>query len=112
MDRVHTHEANPAEAKALWEDQFMPEETPVTRLQAAVAAKDAAEEKAREIRDQGAAVFAEAVVLALTQDGMKPKEVADATGVSYETIRRIARAAEVERLREPTVTSRRKAQES
>ncbi|MER6976022.1 hypothetical protein [Streptomyces carpinensis] len=89
----------------------MPEETPLTRLQAAAAAKKAAEDEAQKIRDKGAAQFAEAVVYALTHDGMKPKEVADATGVHYETIRRIARAADVERLREPTVTSRRKAEE-
>lgn len=85
----------------------------MTRLQAAVAAKQAAEEEAKKaaqaIRAPAAEAFADAVVTALVHDGMKPKEVADATGVSYETIRRIARTRNVERLREPTVTSRRKA---
>ncbi|MFJ6561990.1 hypothetical protein ACIQMV_19440 [Streptomyces sp. NPDC091412] len=89
----------------------MPEETPVTRLEEAVAAKEAAERRADAIRKEGAETFAKAVVRALVEDGMKPKEVAAATDVSYETIRRIARAADVERLREPTVTSRRKANE-
>lgn len=87
----------------------MPEETPVTRLKEAVAAKEALERKANEIRSNASAVFAAAVVVALVDDGMKPKEVAEATGVSYETIRRIARDHKVDRLREPTVTSRRKA---
>ncbi|MFP8944749.1 hypothetical protein ACLIYM_25400 [Streptomyces fenghuangensis] len=80
----------------------MTEEELVTRLQQAAAAKRAAEEAA-------AKQFEEAVVEAL-QAGVRPKAVATATGYSYETIRRIARANDIGRLREPTVTSRKKAQ--
>jgi len=80
----------------------MTEEELVTRLQQAAAAKRAAEEAA-------AKQFEKAVVEAL-QAGVKPKVVATATGYSYETIRRIARANDIGRLREPTVTSRKKAQ--
>lgn len=95
----------------MWNDQRMPVEDPLTRLREAAAAKNRADQEAQAIRDNAAAAFADAVVRALTQDGMKPKEVADATDVSYETIRRIARARDIERLREPTVTSRKKAGE-
>jgi hypothetical protein len=63
-----------------WDHAAMTEEEVVTRL------KQAAEEKAR--AEKGAV----------------------ATGYSYETIRRIARANDIGRLREPTVTSRKKAQ--
>lgn len=105
----NAHEAN----RPLCEDAAMPEEDPVTRLQKAVAARNAAEEEAKAaaqaIRQRAADAFADAVVTALVDDGMKPKAVAEATGVSYETIRRIARSRNVDRLREPTVTSRRKA---
>lgn len=80
----------------------MTEEEVVTRLKKAATAKRAAEQAA-------AKKFEDAVVVALTE-GLKPKTVAEATGYSYETIRRIARAHEVARLREPTVTSRKKVQ--
>ena len=80
----------------------MTEEETVTRLKQAAEAKRAAEEAA-------AKQFEEAVVAALIE-GLKPKTVATATGYSYETIRRIARANDIGRLREPTVTSRKKAQ--
>ena len=80
----------------------MTKEEVVTRLQLAAEAKKQAEENA-------AKQFAEVVVDAL-RAGLKPKEVTAATGYSYETIRRIARAHDIERLREPTVTSRKKAQ--
>lgn len=79
----------------------MDEEETVTALKQAAADKRRAEEDA-------AAAFAVAVVAAL-RDGVRPKVIAEATGYSYETIRRIARAHDVERLREPTVTSRKKA---
>jgi len=85
-----------------WDHAAMTEEETVTRLKEAAEAKRAAEKAA-------AKEFEDAVVVALI-DGLKPKAVADATGYSYETIRRIARARNVERLREPTVTSRKKAQ--
>jgi transposase len=79
----------------------MTEEETVTRLKEAAEAKRATERAAAE-------KFERAVVAAL-RDGLKPKTVADATGYSYETIRRIARANDIGRLREPTVTSRKKA---
>lgn len=78
----------------------MTEEETVTRLKEAAEAKRAAERTAAEN-------FERAVVAALVE-GLKPKTVAEATGYSYETIRRIARANDVSRLREPTVTSRKK----
>lgn len=80
----------------------MTEEEHVTRLQQAAEAKKKAEKAAAE-------AFAAAVVDAL-RAGVKPKTVASATGYSYETIRRIARDNDIGRLREPTVTSRKKAQ--
>lgn len=86
----------------LWEHAAMTEEEVVTRLKLAAAAKKQAEEDA-------ASAFADAVADAL-RGGMKPKSVAEATGYSYETIRRIARARSIGRLREPTVTSRKNAQ--
>lgn len=87
---------------SLWDHAAMTEEEVVTRLKQAAAAKKKAEEDA-------ASTFADAVADAL-RGGMKPKTVADATGYSYETIRRIARAHDIGRLREPTVTSRKNAQ--
>jgi hypothetical protein len=78
----------------------MDEEETVTRLKQAAEAKRAAEKAAAE-------QFESAVVDAL-REGLKPAKVADATGYSYETIRRIARANDIGRLREPTVTSRKK----
>lgn len=85
-----------------WDHAAMTEEEAVTRLQQAAKAKRAAEEAA-------AKKFESAVVDAL-QAGLKPKTVAEATDYSYETIRRIARKYDIGRLREPTVTSRKKAQ--
>lgn len=83
----------------------MPEEEVVTRLKKAAAAKKRAEKSA----DSAHKAFEVSVADALRQ-GLKPAHVAELTGYSYETIRRIARQHEVERLREPTVTSRKKAQ--
>lgn len=80
----------------------MTEEEAVTRLKQAAEAKRAAEE--------AAAQQFETVVVDALRSGLKPKTVASATGYSYETIRRIARANDIGRLREPTVTSRKKAQ--
>lgn len=90
-------------ATPLWDHAAMTEEEVVTRLKQAADAKRAAEEAA-------AKQFESAVVEAL-RGGLKPAKVATATGYSYETIRRIARANDIGRLREPTVTSRRKASE-
>jgi hypothetical protein len=89
-------------ATSPWDHAAMTEEEVVTRLKQAAVAKKKAEESAAE-------AFAAAVVEAL-EAGLKPKTVADATGYSYETIRRIARKNDIGRLREPTVTSRKKAQ--
>lgn len=85
----------------LWDHAAMTEEELVTRLKQAAAAKKKAEQDAAD-------TFAAVVVDAL-RAGLKPKAVANATGYSYETIRRIARKHEIEPLREPTVTSRKKA---
>lgn len=76
----------------------------MTRLKQAAQARHRAESDA-------ARHFAEAVVEAL-RAGVRPGQVAEATGYSRETIRRIAREHDVPRLREPTVTSRRKLDES
>lgn len=89
-------------ATTAWDHAAMTEEEAVTRLKEAAEAKRAAEEAA-------ANDFETAVVDAL-RAGLKPKTVANATGYSYETIRRIARRNNLDRLREPTVTSRTKAQ--
>lgn len=83
----------------------MSEEEVVTRLKKAAAAKKRAEKSA----DNAHKAFEETVAGAL-REGLKPARVAELTGYSYETIRRIARHHEVERLREPTVTSRKKAE--
>jgi len=83
----------------------MPEEEVVTRLKKAAAAKKRAEKSA----DVAHRAF-EATVAGALREGLKPAQVATLTGYSYETIRRIARAHDVEPLREPTVTSRKKAQ--
>lgn len=85
-----------------WDHAAMTEEETVTRLKQAAEAKRAAEQAAT-------AEFEQAVVDAL-RAGLKPKTVADATDYSYETIRRIARKYGIGRLREPTVTSRKKTQ--
>lgn len=89
-------------ATPLWDHAAMTEEELVTRLQQAADQKRSTEETA-------AKAF-EAVVVDALRGGMKPSKVATATGYSYETIRRIARANDIGRLREPTVTSRKKAQ--
>lgn len=87
----------------------MTEEEVVTRLKQVARAKKRTDERAEKLVKAAAEAFDQEVVGAL-RDGMKPAKVAEATGYSYETIRRIARAHNVDRLREPTVTSRKKAQ--
>ncbi|MFF8297701.1 hypothetical protein ACF07M_20205 [Streptomyces globisporus] len=87
----------------------MTEEEVVTRLKEAAAAKKAADAHAKTLTKEAGDAFEVVVVEALT-GGMKPAKVATLTGYSYETIRRIARARNLDRLREPTVTSRKKAQ--
>lgn len=89
-------------ATPLWDHAAMTEEEFVTRL------KQAADQK-RSTEETAAKAF-ETVVVDALRSGMKPSKVATATGYSYETIRRIARANDIGRLREPTVTSRKKAQ--
>jgi hypothetical protein len=73
---------------------------------AALAAWDRALQKADDRRDD----FAKAVAAAI-KGGTKPAELVRKTGKSAETIRQMARAHGVERLREPTVTSIRKLRE-
>lgn len=85
-----------------WDHAVMTEEEVVTRLKQAAEAKRTTEQAA-------AKQFEDAVVEAL-RGGMKPAVVAKATDYSYETIRRIARKYDLAPLREPTVTSRKKAQ--
>jgi hypothetical protein len=83
----------------------MTQEEVVTALKKAATAKKRAEKSA----DSAHKAFEMTVADALRQ-GLKPARVAELTGYSYETIRRIARAHDVEPLREPTVTSRKKAE--
>jgi beta-phosphoglucomutase-like phosphatase (HAD superfamily) len=83
----------------------MTEEEVVTRLKQAARAKKRAEDRAESLTQAAAQAFDKEVVAAL-QGGMKPAKIATATGYSYETIRRIARANDITPLREPTVTSR------
>lgn len=90
----------------------MAKEEAVTTLRRAAAAKRRADKRVKEMTKTSIDAFEAAVVEALTTGGLKPVEAAQATGYSYETIRRIARAHGVEPLREPTVTSRKKAGEA
>lgn len=83
----------------------MDEEEVVTRLKQVARAKKRAEERAEKLTKAATQVFDAEVVAALT-GGMKPAKIAELTGYTYETIRRIARANGVAPLREPTVTSR------
>jgi beta-phosphoglucomutase-like phosphatase (HAD superfamily) len=83
----------------------MTEEEVVTRLKLAARAKQRADKRAESLTAAAAQAFDQEVVAAL-QGGMKPAKIATATGYSYETIRRIARAHDIAPLREPTVTSR------
>lgn len=86
----------------------MEDDDPVTsRLEAAIKAKNAAEDQAKQIKAAAADAFADEVAYAVAA-GMKPHVVAEKIGMSYETVRRIARSRDVARLREPTVTSRKK----
>ena len=87
----------------------MNEEEVVTRLKQAAAAKKKADTRAKKLTDAAGEAF-EAVVVEALASGIKPAAVAKATDYSYETIRRIARKHQLEPLREPTVTSRKKAQ--
>ncbi|MFE5332520.1 hypothetical protein ACFRCG_39700 [Embleya sp. NPDC056575] len=90
-------------ATRMWDHVDMPTEDAVTQLRTAVRTfkrADKAVKDARTHRD-------EAIAAAL-RAGIKPKAVVDETGLTAEQIRRIAREHDVPRLREPTVTSRRK----
>lgn len=87
----------------MWDHVDMQTEDAVTELRTAVRTfkrADKAVKDARTHRD-------EAIAAAL-RAGIKPKAVVDETGLTAEQIRRIAREHDVPRLREPTVTSRRK----
>lgn len=83
----------------------MTEEEVVTRLKQAARAKHRADKRAKDLVKTATEAFDQAVVDALNA-GLKPAQVATVTDYSYETIRRIARAHDIGRLREPTVTSR------
>ncbi|WP_319595811.1 hypothetical protein [Streptomyces sp. ID05-04B] len=78
------------------------EET-VSRLRAAVRAKNRAEVAAEKARAELAAAIAGAL-----RDGMRPVEVIKETDYTREHIRRIARDHDVPPLREATVTAIRK----
>ncbi|MFV2195284.1 hypothetical protein [Nocardiopsis sp. LOL_012] len=81
----------------------MRQEEAVQKLEEAVQQRKAAEEqlkKARTAIDEG--------IVALLRDGMGPKDIAPIAEVSYEKVRTLARAHDIKRLREPTVTSRKK----
>ena len=95
----------PVVATLVWNHDVMTEEEVVTHLKQAARAKHRADKRAKELVKVATAAFDQAVVDALNA-GMKPAQVAATTEYSYETIRRIARAHNVEPLREPTVTSR------
>src|SRR5436190_21246793 len=92
-------------ATPLWDHAAMTEEEVVTRLKQAAEAKKAADDRAKELAKEAGDAF-ELVVVEALSGGMKPARVAEVTGYHYETIRRIARARNIERLREPTVTSK------
>lgn len=92
-------------ATPMWEHRPMEgTEAAVTDLRAAVRDYDKAKKAVDKSRDHLGRVIAAALTA-----GVKPKVVRAETGMSAEHIRRIAREHDVPRLREPTVTSRRKA---
>jgi transposase len=66
-----------------------------------------AADKRRNVEEEALRQF-ERVVIEHLLAGTKPGVIAEETGYSYETIRRIARKYDVKPLREPTVTSRKK----
>ncbi|MFE9391644.1 hypothetical protein [Streptomyces sp. NPDC006784] len=81
----------------------MTEEEVVTRLRSAVRSHKRAKEGEARARED----LSEAIAAAL-RAGMRPRDVAAETGYTAEHVRRIAREHNVPRLREPTVTSKRK----
>jgi hypothetical protein len=81
----------------------MPTEDAVTRLRTAVRSYRRADKAVKDARTHRDEAIAEAL-----RAGIRPKDVVDETGLTAEQIRRIAREHDVPRLREPTVTSRRK----
>ncbi|MFC7219244.1 hypothetical protein ACFQLX_13860 [Streptomyces polyrhachis] len=81
-------------------------EEPVVRLQAATFRY----ERAKKATDEARGDLHSAIAAAL-RAGLKPRAVSVETGLTPEHIRRIAREHGVPPLREPTKTSRRRAEE-
>lgn len=84
-------------ATSLWEYPGMDRDAAERRIREAMADQKAAE-----------AEYRAAIAAAIDTGAMRPAEIADLVGKNYETVRRIAREAGVKRLREPTVTSRKR----
>jgi hypothetical protein len=83
-----------------------PTEEAVTRLRGAVSRYQRATKTVERVRGELGETIAAALIA-----GVRPRDVAKETGFTAEHVRRIAREHGVPRLREPTVTSRRKAAE-
>ncbi|MFE2973305.1 hypothetical protein [Streptomyces sp. NPDC059258] len=81
-------------------------EEAVTRLRQAVRRHDRAQAAADRAREELAVVIADAL-----RSGVRPRDVSKESGYTAEHIRRIARRLDVPRLREPTVTSLKKAEQ-
>lgn len=90
----------------MWDHSGMePTEEAVNRLRDAVRRY----KRATDTADRARTELGDLIAAAITA-GVKPRDVVAETGFTAEHIRRLARARGVEPLREPTVTSRRKAQ--
>jgi hypothetical protein len=90
----------------MWDDFAMDPEEAVTRLRNAVRRYKRATDAADRARTELGDLIAEAITA-----GVKPRDVVVETGFTAEHIRRLARQRGVEPLREPTVTSKRKAEQ-
>jgi hypothetical protein len=90
----------------MWDHSAMEStEEAVIHLRGAVSRYQRATKTADRLRGELGDVIAAALIA-----GIRPRDVAKETGFTTEHIRRIARDHDVPRLREPTVTSRRKAE--
>jgi hypothetical protein len=89
----------------MWDHVAMDaKEEAVTRLRDAVRRYQRATKTADRTREE----LGDVIAAALTA-GVRPRDVVTETGFTAEHVRRIARKHDVPRLREPTVTSRKKA---
>ena len=89
-------------ATVMWDHAGMTKgEEAERRIRAAVAAAKAVDEE-----------YKAAIADAIETDAMTPSQIAAVIGKNYETVRRIARKAGAKRLREPTVTSRKKSEDT